>query len=49
MAMERLNSKVKLTEFAGILTDSEANNLKEKIKMAREISTLHIKKIKRKY
>lgn len=44
--IKRLTSKVKLSDFAGILTNSEADTLKEKIKISRELSVLRMKKVK---
>ena len=44
--IRRLTSKVRLTDFAGILTDEETKKVKEKISRLREESVKRMKKTK---
>lgn len=45
-AIRRLTSKIKLSDFAGILNNEEARNMKERIRNLREASTERAKKIR---
>ena len=47
-AIRRLTAKVKLTDFAGILTNEEAKSIKDKIAKSRELSSKRMRKIKEK-
>ncbi len=45
-AIRRLTSKIKLSDFAGILSDKEAESIKERINKSREQSKDRMKKIR---
>jgi len=47
-AIRRLTSKVRLSDFAGILSNKEAKNLKERIKITREQSRKRMEEIRKK-
>nr|AQS31967.1 hypothetical protein [uncultured archaeon]AQS32262.1 hypothetical protein [uncultured archaeon] len=47
-AIRRLTAKVKLTDFAGILTNEEAKNIKNKIAKSRELSNDRMRNVKEK-
>lgn len=44
--IRRITSKVKLSDFAGLLTETEAKTVHEKIKKMREASATRMKRIR---